>query len=149
MHLYNYSRDDHRSMKQDLQLVEDIKFLVTHNQLALREISNEPKKLLYDISRSSFNAMQQIQDLQNGIKQDAVNMPNDKYIKVIKDVNYACLQVIKTSIMATNYSEMMTLGYNEQTQLVIQPASANAFVHIYPKLSLILVSKHSSHFNCL
>ena len=78
MHLYNYGCADHKSMKRNLQVVEDIKFLVMQTQLVLKETTSEAKKIIYDISRSSFNAMKQIRVVHGGSRQDSVVPANEK-----------------------------------------------------------------------
>jgi hypothetical protein len=55
------------------------------------------------------------------LPQDQPIITHDKQIKMLRDVHVICLQVIKSSILAMNYSEMMTLGHNEQTHLSLDP----------------------------
>ena len=64
MHKFNYLRDNHSDFLEELQLLEDVKFLLTHHQDFFKSYLKEEQKsdlIIFDTHKSTSSALRALQ----------------------------------------------------------------------------------------
>ena len=114
MHSFNYRRSEHSNLASELQLLEDLKFLVLHQKDVFREFLNEkPDRMACDPHKSTSSSLRKLGSIKNS--------KIDSDPEIFAQISATALQAIKLSLIAHNCPDLTSFNDFDPMQLNLTP----------------------------